>query len=41
MQTFAKLFYLKKIEGETEVLSLWHTVSTDSLKEREPRDYKS
>ncbi|XP_059979268.1 pre-mRNA-splicing regulator WTAP-like [Lagenorhynchus albirostris] len=33
METLEKCFCLKKIEGETEVLSLWHTVSSDSLEE--------
>lgn len=36
-----EVFLLKKIEGETEVLSLWHTVSSDSLEEWKPRDLKS
>lgn len=36
-----KVVLFEEIEGETEGLSLWHTVSTDSLEEREPRDFKS
>lgn len=38
---FEKCFCLKKIEGKTEVLSLWHTVSSDSFEDWNPRGFKS
>lgn len=35
-----EMFLFEENRGETEVLSLWHTVSSDSLEEWKPRDLK-